>query len=57
MVGRRRRRQDVAANEVAQIVSTMGLESSLRSSDTWTYRKAVEVSKEIPQGRSRLLKT
>ena len=28
-VGRRRRRQDVAANEVAQIVSTVGLESSL----------------------------
>ena len=34
-VGRRRRRQDVAANKVAQIVSTVGLESSLWSSDTW----------------------
>ena len=28
-VGRRRRRQDVAANEVAQIVSAVGLEISL----------------------------
>ena len=34
VVGRRRRRQDVAANEVAQIVSSVGLESSLWSSDT-----------------------
>ncbi len=34
-VGRRRRRQDMAANEVAQMVSTVGLESSLWSSDTW----------------------
>ena len=34
-VGRRRRRQDVAANEFTQMVSTVGLESSLRSSDTW----------------------
>ena len=34
-VGRRRRRKDVAANEVAQMVSTVTLESSLWSSDTW----------------------
>ena len=34
-VGRRRRRQDVAANEVAEMVSAVGLESSLWSSDTW----------------------
>ena len=34
-VGRRRRRQDVAANEVAQMVRTVRLESSLWSSDTW----------------------
>jgi hypothetical protein len=42
VVGRRRRRQDVAANEVAQIISTVGLENSLRSSDTWAARKAVD---------------
>ena len=34
-VGRRRCRQDVAANEVAQMVSAVGLESLLWSSDTW----------------------
>ena len=34
-VGRRRRRQDMAANEVAEMVSTVGFESSLWSSDTW----------------------
>jgi hypothetical protein len=34
-VGRRRCRQDVAADEAAQMVSTVGLESSLWSSDTW----------------------
>ena len=35
-MGRRRRRQYVAANEVAQMVSiVVGLESSLWSSDTW----------------------
>ena len=34
-VGRRRCRQDMAANEAAQMVSTVGLESSLWSSDTW----------------------
>ena len=33
-VGRRRRRQDVAADEVEQ-VSAVGLESSLWSSNTW----------------------
>jgi hypothetical protein len=38
-VGRRRRRQDVAANEVAQIVSAVGLESSLWSSDTWAGKQ------------------
>ena len=35
-VGRRQRRQDVAANEVTQMMSTVGLESTLWSSDTWT---------------------
>ena len=34
-VGRRRRRQDVSADEEAQKVSAVGLESSLWSSDTW----------------------
>jgi hypothetical protein len=34
-VGRRRRRQDVAANEAAQMVRTVRLESLLWSSDTW----------------------
>jgi hypothetical protein len=34
-VGRRWRRQDMAANEVAEMVSTVGFESSLWSSDTW----------------------
>ena len=34
-VGRRRHRQDVAANEVTQMVSAVGLESSLWASDTW----------------------
>ena len=37
-VGRRRRRQDVAADE-AQMVSTVGLESSLWSSDTWAGKR------------------
>jgi hypothetical protein len=40
-VGRRRHRQDVAANEVAQMVSTVGLESSLWASDTWAYPNLV----------------
>ncbi len=36
-MARRRRRQDVAANEVThQMVSTVGLEGSLWASDTWT---------------------
>ncbi len=34
-VGRRRRRQDVEAGGDAQMVSAVGLESSLWSSDTW----------------------
>ena len=36
-VGRRRRRQDVVANEVAQMVisTVVGPENLLRSSDTW----------------------
>jgi hypothetical protein len=34
-VGRRRHRQDMTANEVAQMASTVGLESSLWASDTW----------------------
>jgi hypothetical protein len=42
-VDRHRRRQDMAADEVEQ-VSTVGLESSLWSSDTWARK-----SKEIPQ--------
>ena len=37
-VGRRRRRQDVAADE-AQMVSAVGLESSLWSSDTWAGKR------------------
>ena len=37
-VERRRRRQDVAANEVAEMVSAVGLESSLWSSDTWAEK-------------------
>ena len=50
-VGRRRRRQDVAADEEAQIVSAVGLlESSLWSSETWARSKR-------NTARSRLLKT
>ena len=37
-VGRRRRQQDVAADE-AQMVSAVGLESSLWSSDTWAGKR------------------
>ncbi len=44
-VGRRRRRQDVAANEVTQMVSTVGLESSLWLSDTWAG-KLLEIQKK-----------
>jgi hypothetical protein len=38
-VGRRQRRQDVAADEEAQMVSAVGLESSLWSSDTWAGKR------------------
>ena len=38
-VGRRRRRQDVAADEDAQMVSAVGLESSLWSSETWAGKR------------------
>jgi hypothetical protein len=38
-VGRRRHRQDVAADEEAQMVSAVGLESSLWSSDTWAGKR------------------
>jgi transposase InsO family protein len=38
-VGRRRRRQDVAANEEAQMVSAVGLESLLWSSETWAGKR------------------
>jgi len=38
-VGRRRHRQDVAADEEAQMVSAVGLESSLWSSDTWEGKR------------------
>ena len=38
-VGRRRRRQDVAADEEAQMVSAVGLEKSLWSSDTWAGKR------------------
>ena len=38
-VGRRRRRQDVVADEEAQMVSAVGLESSLWSSDTWAGKR------------------
>ena len=34
-VGRHRHRQDVAADEAAQMISAVGLKSSLWSSDTW----------------------
>ena len=47
-VGRRRCRQDVAADEAAQMVSTVGLESSLWSSDTWAG-KLLKSQKEIVQ--------
>jgi hypothetical protein len=55
-VGRRRRRQDVAANEVAQMVSTVRLESSLWSSDTWAgkllktqkkYRRKITFAEDL----------
>ena len=36
---RRRRRQDVAADDDAQMVSAVGLESSLWSSETWTGKR------------------
>ena len=48
-VGLRRRRQDVAADEEAQQVSAVGLESSLWSSETWAGNKAIEDPQEIPQ--------
>ncbi len=38
-MGRRRRRQDVAADEEAQMVSAVGLESSLWSSETWAGKR------------------
>jgi hypothetical protein len=38
-LGRRRRRQNVAADEEAQMVSAVGLESSLWSSDTWAGKR------------------
>ena len=38
-VGRRRHRQDVAADEEAQMVSAVGLESSLWSSETWAGKQ------------------
>ncbi len=38
-VGRRRRRQDVAADEETQKVSAVGLESSLWSSETWAGKR------------------
>ena len=44
-VGRRQRRQDVTANEEAQMASTVGLESLLWSSG----RKAIEDPKKKPQ--------
>ena len=37
-MGRRRRRQDVAAEE-AQMVSALGLECALWSSDTWAGKR------------------
>ena len=45
-VERRRRRQDVAANEVAEMVSAVGLESSLWSSDTWAEKKLLKSQKK-----------
>ena len=38
-VGRPRCRQDVAADEGAQMVSAVGLESSLWSSNTWAGKR------------------
>ncbi len=38
-VGRRRRRQDVADDDEAQMVSAVGLESSLWSSETWAGKQ------------------
>ena len=38
-VGRSRRRHDVAADEEAQMVSAVGLDSSLWSSDTWAGKR------------------
>ena len=48
-VGRRRRRQDVAADEDAQMVSAVGLECSPWSIFGDLGRKAIEDPKEIPQ--------
>ena len=45
-VGRRRCRQDVAANEAPQMVSTVGLKSSLWSSDTWAAGKLLKSQKK-----------
>ena len=38
-MGRRQHRQDVAADEEAQMVSAVGLDSSLWSSDTWAGKR------------------
>ena len=43
-VGRRRQRQNVAADEVEQ-VSAVGLESSLWSSDTWVGKRLKTLKK------------
>ncbi len=56
-MGHRRRRQDVAANEVTQMVSTVGFESSLWSSDSWAGKLLKSQINEIYTARSRLLKT
>ena len=46
-VGRRRRRQkDVAADEDAQMVSAVGLESSLWSSETWAGKRLKKIQKK-----------
>ncbi len=54
-MGRRRCRQDVAADERAQMVSAVGLESLLWSSETWAG-KQLQIQKKNP-ARSHLLKT
>ncbi len=38
-MGRRRHRQDVAADEEAQMVSAVGLKSSLWLSETWVGKR------------------